>query len=445
MSAVKTVHDLETDAKGLAQSIKSVYDKGSSATVEELEQAQADTTRLDELADRLEKITGKDARERATKALGRLAGVGSILAGMRPDFTPAAGGDGDTLTGGNGEEAHGFTASRKSYGEMFTGDERVQSYLKALMPSGRVPERTPINTPTVLLGSILKALVRSGDTAAGGALVYADQRRDLVIPYLYPALRVRDVMTVLPTNSDRIEYARVTSDSVNAAAEVAEATSVSTGLKPESTLVTEPVEDTVKTIAHWLPATKQVLQDAPQMRSIIDAFLRGGVEDRLARQVLNGDGLSGRIKGVNRRADEGVQEQAFSTSVLRTLRLAIGKVRALGLEPNGIIMNPADWMEVELATDDSGRYYFGGPVSAAAPRVWGQRVVETAAQPEGQAVVGDLTTAVIWDREQATITMTNSHEDYFVRNLVAILCELRAGFGLLRPEALVIADLVSGS
>lgn len=445
MSAVKTVLDLETDAKGLASSIKAVYDKGSSATVEELEQAQADTTRLDELADRLEKITGKDARERATKALGRLSGVGSILAGMRPDFTPAAGGDGDTLAGGNGDDPLGFTAARKSYGEMFTGDERVQSYLKSLMPSGRVPERTPINTPTVLLGSILKALVRSGAEAAGGALVYADQRRDLVIPYLYPVLRVRDVMTVLPTNSDRIEYARVTSDSVNAAAEVAEATSVSTGLKPESTLVTEAVEDTVKTIAHWLPATKQVLQDAPQMRAVIDAFLRGGVEDRLARQVLNGDGLSGRIKGLNNRVDEGVQEQAFSTSVLRTLRLAIGKVRGLGLEPNGIIMHPSDWMEVELATDDSGRFYFGGPVTQAAPRVWGQRVIETAAQPEGQAVVGDLSTAVIWDREQAVISMTNSHEDYFIRNLVAILCELRAGFGLLRPEALVIADLLAGS
>jgi hypothetical protein len=39
------------------------------------------------------------------------------------------------------------------------------------------------------------------------------------------------------------------------------------------------------------------------------------------------------------------------------------------------------------------------------------------------------------------ISMTNSHSDFFVRNLIAILAEMRAAFGIIRPAAFVIADL----
>ena len=31
--------------------------------------------------------------------------------------------------------------------------------------------------------------------------------------------------------------------------------------------------------------------------------------------------------------------------------------------------------------------------------------------------------------------MTDSHDDWFIRNLIAILAELRAAFGLIRPSA----------
>jgi hypothetical protein len=41
--------------------------------------------------------------------------------------------------------------------------------------------------------------------------------------------------------------------------------------------------------------------------------------------------------------------------------------------------------------------------------------------------------------------MTNSHADFFIRNLVAILCELRAAMGVIRPTAFVQMDLTSGS
>jgi HK97 family phage major capsid protein len=69
--------------------------------------------------------------------------------------------------------------------------------------------------------------------------------------------------------------------------------------------------------------------------------------------------------------------------------------------------------------------------------------VESEAQPAGAGWVGDWRKAVLWDREQAMISMSDSHDDFFTRNLVAILGELRAAWGIIRPQAFVELDLTA--
>jgi HK97 family phage major capsid protein len=69
--------------------------------------------------------------------------------------------------------------------------------------------------------------------------------------------------------------------------------------------------------------------------------------------------------------------------------------------------------------------------------LWGLPVVESEAIAAGTAYVADWKWAVLWDREQASVQVTDSHADFFIRNLVAILVELRAAFGILRPSAFV--------
>jgi len=72
-------------------------------------------------------------------------------------------------------------------------------------------------------------------------------------------------------------------------------------------------------------------------------------------------------------------------------------------------------------------------------------VVESEAIDEGTALLGDFRKAVIWDRESITISVSDSHEDFFIRNMIAILAEMRAAFGLIRPSAFVIVDFAAGS
>jgi HK97 family phage major capsid protein len=108
-------------------------------------------------------------------------------------------------------------------------------------------------------------------------------------------------------------------------------------------------------------------------------------------------------------------------------------------------MHPNDAERLDLLKDSSGRYYFGGPINGDTSRVWRVPVVESETQVEGSGIMGDWRKAVVWDREQASIQVSDSHADFFIRNMVAILAELRAAFGVIRPSAFIEVELESGS
>jgi HK97 family phage major capsid protein len=67
--------------------------------------------------------------------------------------------------------------------------------------------------------------------------------------------------------------------------------------------------------------------------------------------------------------------------------------------------------------------------------MWGLPVAVTTSCPDDTALVGDFTKAVLWLREGAQVLATDSHSDFFIKNLVALLAEMRAAFGVLMPTA----------
>ena len=67
--------------------------------------------------------------------------------------------------------------------------------------------------------------------------------------------------------------------------------------------------------------------------------------------------------------------------------------------------------------------------------------MESETMPQGTGVLGNWVKAVYWDRERATLQVSDSHEDFFIRNMVAFLEELRGAFGLIRPSAFCEIDL----
>lgn len=331
----------------------------------------------------------------------------------------------------------------KSLGEQFTGDADFKEWLKIVAPHGQFREKMKIDSPSVpVKGLGLKALVTGASDTSAGAMVFNDVQPGLTMLGRRP-LSIRDIITVGTTSSDTVEFVRMVTETNNAAP-VAEATNVSgsSGVKPQSDLALEKVTTPVKTIAHWVAATTRALSDAGQMRTLIDGFLRYGLNEELEDQIVGGDGAGENLTGIANMS--GTQSQAWDTDLLTTTRRARTKVRVVGrAQATAYLLHPYDWEDMDLLQDNEARYFFGGPSVLGIPRLWGLPVVENEGVTEGQGYVGDFRTVVLWDREQDSIQVSNSHSDFFIRNLVAILAEKRAALGCLRPVSIVEMDLTA--
>ena len=114
-----------------------------------------------------------------------------------------------------------------------------------------------------------------------------------------------------------------------------------------------------------------------------------------------------------------------------------------------IIVNPDDWSALRLLKDENNNYIGGSPFSTGPGEpnetLWGKRVVVTEAMAAGQALVGSFQMAAqVFRRTGLTVEASNSHSDFFKRNLTAIRAEERLALAVYRPEAFATADL-SGS
>lgn len=339
----------------------------------------------------------------------------------------------------SGGDSKAMERAVQTLGETFTGDE-FKSWLQRIAPQGRIPNRTHIQSPPVEFAG-LKAITGLSSTSAG-ALVTNDRLGIVDMGTFYRPLSMRSVVTNGQTDSDVVEYVRQGTHTNNAAS-VAEATGSGdgTGAKPESDMALQVVTENVVTIAHFITVTNRALQDAAQIRTLIDNFLRYGLEYELEDQMINGNG-GGDFTGILNTTGTGTQ--AWSTDILTTTRKARTKVQTEGrAEPTAYVLNPLDWETLDLTQDAEDRYYFGGPMVMGTPRLWGLPVVTTEAIAQGVGIVADFRLAVLWDRMQATISASNSHSDYFIRNLVAVLAELRAAFGVIRPAAFIEIDLTA--
>lgn len=352
----------------------------------------------------------------------------------------------------------GTSRDEKTIGAKFAEDPNFRAWHSSLAPNGVIPDQAKgLNSPAVAFDS--KALITGVSDTSAGALVTPDQLGLQVGLSLFQRpLTIRNLITTGQTGSDQIDYVRVVS-ATNNAAPVAEAqstgvigdgtggtvTAAAGGLKPESGLTLEKVSTTVKTIAHWLPATKRALSDAAQIRTLIDTFLRYGLEEELEDQIVSGSGIGEDFEGIL--TVGGTQGQAWDTNLLVTTRKARTKVRTVGrAQATGFVFNPADNERIDLLRDDAGgagtgSFLFGSPAGMQVQTLWGLPRVESEAVPAGTGLVGDWRRAILWDREQAAIQVSDSHADFFVRNLVAILAEMRAGFGVIQPSAFVEIDL----
>ncbi len=252
------------------------------------------------------------------------------------------------------------------------------------------------------------------------------------------------LLTVLGTESDSPQYAVQTAIPSSAAA-VAEATAISgsSGTKPEATFSFEMKNAPIKTIAEWVPATKRALSDASELRQLIDSELSDDVRRAIEDLIVTGDGQGENFSGILTIVTQSVGPPANSETAIALVRKAVTKCQTVGrASPTAVLVSPADSEAIDLLQDQQDRYYSDpfGPVNFSP--LWNLPRVTSEAVPEGTAVVGDFRRAILFDREEANISV-GTIDQMFVRNQLAVLCEARAGFGITRPNAFCTVDFAA--
>lgn len=278
------------------------------------------------------------------------------------------------------------------------------------------------------------------DADSAGSLIQPMQIPGIIMPGLR-RLTIRDLLAQGRISSNALEYVReeVFTNNADVVAEKE--------LKPESDITFSKQTANVKTIAHWVQASRQVMDDAPMLQSYVNNRLMYGLALKEEGQLLNGDGTGDNIEGLNKVAT------AYDTSLNATgdtradiIAHAIYQVTESEFSASGIVLNPRDWHNIALLKDNEGRYIFGGPQAFTSNIMWGLPVVPTKAQAAGTFTVGGFDMASqVWDRMNATVEVSRDDRDNFVKNMLTILCEERLALAHYRPAAIIKGTFSSGS
>lgn len=287
-------------------------------------------------------------------------------------------------------------------------------------------------------------LIEKKDITTGGASAGAlvDTFRDPTV-YRDPnrPTRIRDLIPSIPSSTGAAEFMRQLVFTNNAGSQNGELTA-----KGESNITWELVQLPGSTVAHWVPASRQALSDAPMLRSLIDVDLNYGLQLESDQQLLLGDGTNGNMTGLLVDADiPTVGEIAIGTAAADVPAAMIEHIRSAittcqtneYYNQNGVILNPVDWQILETAKATDGHYLMiQFPSQGADDVIWKVPVVVTNAMPVNNFFLGDFTMgAKIYDKESVEIRVSESHGTLFVENGVVILAEERYTLGIQRPNA----------
>jgi len=268
-----------------------------------------------------------------------------------------------------------------------------------------------------------------------GTTAFPNQRPG-IIPGSFVPLTIRQVIPSITVTGNAVNSLKENAWT-NSAAEVSQGAA-----KNESDLTFTNYDVNIRTVAHWIKVSNQLLADAPAVAAYIDTRLRDGLAQRIDSQLLLGNGTSPNISGLT---DSG-NFTAFTADSGANLVESINKAKyamwAAGNAPDTVIVNPADWGAMEIAREGAGTgaYLYGAPGTNAGMSPFGVNVVLSAHMPTGYFLIAQMrTAATVFNRSGAVIEMGYVNAD-FTNNLVTIRAEERLALACDRPAAIYYGD-----
>lgn len=261
-----------------------------------------------------------------------------------------------------------------------------------------------------------------------------DERLFPTVDILRRQIRMLDLVTVGATDSDTVVFTRQTVRTA-AAAETDLGVAYS-----EASFDFDQDTASVRDIGHFTTAHRSNIADAGQFDTLVRRQLQEDVMLRLESQMYSGSGAGFNLAGIiGNGSIESVDRDTTNETRIDAAHRAITKVRLNFREPTAILLHPNDYQDVVFEKDLDNRHLLSGvnfaPALAPAMSIWGLPMVVSPVATEGTGLLGYWPDATLWVRSGVSLSVSDSHSDYFTKRQVAILAEMRGAFSVQRPGA----------
>lgn len=191
----------------------------------------------------------------------------------------------------------------------------------------------------------------------------------------------------------------------------------------------------LRKIASHMKESEELVKDAPWLASAIND--RGIYQHQIAVESYLVSALSG-TSGIG-------TGNKLTPDGLLSAKMTVWK--NCGVKPDAILINPDDLYQILIRKDTNGQYYGGGFVTGGygngaydeEPRIWGMRVVPSAAISQGTCIVGAFKFggSIVRNAEGLRVEIATQNEDDFIKNMITVRIEERLVLAVRRPAAFV--------
>lgn len=333
-------------------------------------------------------------------------------------------------------------AARKTISDAIKESDDLRRYIRGESKGARLQFNDLSAESFIDTAREEKTLITS--TAVGSATsgVLMFERAPGVVPLADRRLFIRRLLSSAPTEANAIDYVKINTFSKVVSPQT------EGSAKGESELTFTTTSTGVKTIATWIPATKQILDDFAGLQSLITDSLVYALEEEIEDQIVSGNNTGNNLNGLTNQAT------SFDTTLLSAsdgweqfdiVGRAVQQIAAANeAPPNFVLLHPTNYWRMRLTKDTTGRYIFDRPDGATGfSPLFGLQPIVTTAMTSGYFLVGSSAPNVVQIRNRmgVTVDISDSHSTYFTENKIAIRVEARLALVVFRPAAFIYGAL----
>lgn len=311
------------------------------------------------------------------------------------------------------------------------GDAQFVEAMRHTNPfQGGVPVLARRELQAMLGGGRYGATAVTGSSSTSAGPFIPNDLQPGYIEYVRKTPTLAAVVGQAETDSDTVEYVTQSAPTNNAAP------TAETNNAPESAYPFATATTSVQEIVHYVPITRRAMQDAGQMRSIIEGELVVDLLDKLDDQLASGLGTGDELEGIYTAVT--VTQALSSDTRADAIHKAMTQIRiaaGVRMEPDWIGIHPNDYQDIVLETDANGRYILGDPNISGPRTIWGVPFLVSTVFTDGTPLVGNFARgARLWTRSGVEV-LAGLNDDDFVKRRVSLMATGRWAFKTIRPAA----------